>query len=286
MLFYIIFISQIFLLSWYLPKLMRERMQKVLLQYPEKDYPKLYVKSTEENQAMIKRYAVFNHVLIVVGLLVLLAMIAWEYSTKGQLSPMVPWAYFMLQMVPVVMLEVGACKSFKMMRKTNTKSTKTATIKPRRLFDFISPELCMVFFVLLLIAFGLVFYQYGFNEKALVNIVIILISNVFFAGMIYWNIYGKKMDPYQSEEDRLRTIKITVNSIIYISIAVNIFLASQMLIKIFDFTSLKTIVMSLYCQMIVLMSSYHRLNSIKLEDIDFEVYKDDVINDEQAAELK
>lgn len=286
MLFYIIFISQILLVSWYLPKLLRQRMQKVILQYPESDYPKLYVNSTEENQHMINRYALFNNILMVIGFCALSAIITWELSTKGQLSPLIPWAYFMLQMIPLFMLEVISCKSFKMMRKANTTSTKKATIKPRRFFDFVSLSLLMVFVFTMTAAFALVLYHYGLGEKSLANIAIIMVSNVFFAGVIYWNIYGKKMDPYQSENDRLNAIKITISSLIYIAIAVNVFLATQMLIKIFDFPSLKTIAMSLYCQMIVLMSSYHRLNSIKLEDIDFDVYKDDTSSDEQMAELK
>lgn len=61
---------------------------------------------------------------------------------------------------------------------------------------------------------------------------------------------------------------------IYVSIGVSIFLGAQMLIKIYDMSYLKPSVMSIYCQLILWASVGNRLKQLKLENIDFSVYKE------------
>jgi len=127
---------------------------------------------------------------------------------------------------------------------------------------------------MMLIAFTLTIVRYGLNSKSYQNIGIILVSNLFFAGVIYWNIYGRKQDPYLKSNDRLMQIQATVTSIIYVSIGVSIFLAINQLIKIYDLKFLMPSVMSIYCQLIVWASVGNKLKKIRIEDIDFSVYKE------------
>ena len=207
------------------------------------------------------------------GFSILSAMVTWANLTGGEISQMIPWAYFMLQMIPLIMLEISEFKSFKSMRLSNTNTTKKATIQPRKLFDFVSPKLLGFAIVVLLFAFTIVFYRYGFSEKFYTNTGIILATNLFFAGLIYWNIYGTKMDPYQTNKDRIKVLKVTVTSMTYVSIAVSVFLAVQMLINMFDLDFLEKSIMSVYCQLIVWASVGSRLKQLKIENIDFDVYK-------------
>jgi len=248
-------------------------MQTVMTSYPPDEYPKLYSGSIRAYKKTQQRYRFINRVLFTFGFSLMSAIVMWDYTTKGRISEMIPWAYFMLQMIPLMWLEVKEFKYFKAMRKGNTNTKKTATITPRRLFDFISPKLMGFALVMMLIAFSLVLVKYGFSDKAFENIIIIFATNFFFAGIIYWNIYGTKQNPYQSSEDRIKLIKITVKSLVYVSIGVSIFLSVQMLIKIYDLNHLKTSVMSIYCQLIMWASVGNRLKQLKLEDIDFNVYK-------------
>lgn len=251
-------------------------MQTVMVSYPPTEYPKLYSGSIEAYKKTHQRYSFINRVLITIGFSLMSAIIMWDYTTEGRISEMIPWLYFMLQMIPLMWLEIKESKYFKAMRKGNTNTKKTATIAPRKLFDFIPPKLMGFALVMMLIAFSLVFVKYGFSGNAFENIIIIFASNLLFSGIIYWNIYGTKLDPYQTSEDRIKQITITVKSMVYISIAVSIFLSVQMLIKIYDLSYLKTSVMSIYCQLILWTSIVNRLEQLKLEGIDFSVYKKEV----------
>lgn len=271
--FYLIFIVQICLVSWYFPMLFLIRMSTVLEKYPASEYPKLYIKSENSFRKKQIKFDRVNRILLIVGFSLLSAIVMWDYKTTDELSPMIPWAYFMLQMMPMLWLEVSEYKYFKSMRNDNTSSKKAANIRPRHLFDFVSKTMLSFVLIMMLIAFAIVLMRYGLSSKAFVNIIIILATNVFFAVMIYWTIYGKKQDPYQANKDRMQGIKVTVKSAVYVSIAVSIFLSVHMLIKIYDVGFLQPTVMSLYCQLIVWFSAKTRLEGLKLENIDFSVYK-------------
>jgi hypothetical protein len=134
-----------------------------------------------------------------------------------------------------------------------------------------------------MISTTIVFYRYGFTEKFYSNTGIILATNLFFAGLIYWTIYGKKMDPYQTNEDRIKVIKITVTSMFYVSIAVSVFLSVQMLVNMFEWDFIEKSIMSIYCQLIVWASVGSRLKQLKIENIDFDVYKSQEINEHNIS---
>ena len=273
--FYIIFLIQILLASWYIPTKILNRMKTVMHEYPPQQYPKLYAGSIGAYNKLQQRYQMINRILFTLGFSLLSAIVMWDYTTQGNINVMIPWAYFMIQMVPLMWLEIKEFKYFKAMRKGNTNTKKSATIIPRKLFDFLPQKLFGFAIVMMLGAFSLVIKQYGFKGNAIESIMIILATNLFFAGIIYWNIYGTKLDPYQTSEDRIKVIKVTVKSLVYVSIGVSIFLGAQMLIKLYDLDFLKPSVMSIYCQLILWASVGNRLKQIKIEDLDFSVYKTD-----------
>ncbi len=93
------------------------------------------------------------------------------------------------------------------MRSANALSTRKADLRPRRLLDFISPALLgavtltYVAFVLLIINVG----QFGFEWfGGYLNILGISLMNAFFAGIVYWQLFGNRnFDVYK--EDPLGT---------------------------------------------------------------------------------
>ena len=272
--FYIIFLSQILLASWFIPNKILLRMKTVMETYPPEEYPKLYSGTIDHYNKTQHKYKLLNSIMLTVGFSFMSAIVMWDYMSTGQISEMIPWLYFMLQMVPLLWLEVKECKYFRAMRNNNSSTTKTAVMTPRKLLDFISFKLLVSTIALMVMAFILVLVKYGFSGKSFENIIIILATNLFFAGVIYWHIYGKKQDPYQASEDRIKQIKVTVHSMVYVSIGVSIFLGVHMLIKIYDISYIKPSVMSIYCQLILWASVGNRLKQLKLENIDFSVYKE------------
>ena len=81
-LFYISFLSQIILMSYYFPNKLLERMQHVLTTYPPTTYPKLYPKSVEQYQMAQLAFKYVNRFILLLGFLILYAIIFWvNHST-------------------------------------------------------------------------------------------------------------------------------------------------------------------------------------------------------------
>ena len=71
--------------------------------------------------------------------LILLAMLFWYAASAGwELDDMVSY-YFLVQFLPMMVVEISAFNTFKLMRQADSRSTRVAELQPRHLFDFISP---------------------------------------------------------------------------------------------------------------------------------------------------
>ncbi|MCG8607739.1 hypothetical protein MJD09_22490 [bacterium] len=255
---------------------MLSRIQYVVEKYPPSKYPKLYPKPIEYYEKARRYYKNINSFILLAGLL-LLAMLVSE-SRSGEWDGAIVNTYFMVQFFPMMLMEIWSFKYYKLMRKTNSRTTRRAELQPRRLFDFISRTMmgmallmyfAFVVFVLYIRQFDYPWFGgYG-------NIVGVTAMNLFFTAIIAWNLYGKRRDPYQAYEDRVRQIELTVKSLVFISIVATIFLVIGITLSTFDLRHLNPIVTSLYLQLITVMSIGTVLRTFRVEDINFEVYKED-----------
>ena len=82
------------------------------------------------------------------------------------------------------------------------------------------------------------------------NIVGITGMNLFFAFIVAQTIYGKRKDPYQSNEDRDRLIEINFQALAFISIAATIFVSISIVLSALELRHLTPIVQSVYFQLI------------------------------------
>lgn len=191
-----------------------------------------------------------------------------------------PFFYFMVQVAPLMLVELSEFAYFKLMRKADSRTRRKAELHPRRLFDFISPTIfgTAIFMNIACIFYYLYIDQFQFhwgNDTFVISIALIAM-NALFAGIIYWNLSGKKMDPYQSSKDRIRQIENTVKSLVFVSIGASIFIMVTAGINEFNLDHLEPSIMSLYLQLIALVSVGTRLRTLRIENIDFDVYKEDV----------
>lgn len=191
-----------------------------------------------------------------------------------------PFFYFMVQVAPLMLVELSEFAYFKLMRKADSRTKRKAELHPRRLFDFISPTIfgTAIFMNIACIFYYLYIDQFQFhwaNDTFVISIALIAM-NALFAGIIYWNLSGKKMDPYQSSKDRIRQIENTVKSLVFVSIGASIFIMVTAGINEFNLDHLEPSIMSLYLQLIALVSVGTRLRTLRIENIDFDVYKEDV----------
>ena len=277
-LFYVIFLSQILLISFYYPRKMLSRIQYVFETYPPSKYPKLYPKPFEYYEKSQRNFRNMNLFILLAGLLLLVVLVG--YSRSGKWDGAIVTTYFMVQIFPMILIEIWALKYYKLMRKTDSRTTRKADLQPRRLFDFVSLTLFGValFVYIAFVVFILYMRQFNFPWfGGYGNIVGITMLNLFFAGIIAWNLYGKKRDPYQAYEDRRRQIELTVKSLVLISIAATVKIALVVILAALELRHLQPMVTSLYMQLIVVISTGTVLRTLRIEEINFQVYKEDPV---------
>jgi hypothetical protein len=273
-LFFFVFLSQILVISFYLPRTVLNRVKYVFEAYPPAKYPNLYPEPIEKYERAWRNYRNVNLFILLAGLL--LMPVLFGYSRSGEWDETIVTTYFMVQFSPMILMEIGALKYYKLMRKTDSRTTRKADLHPRRLFDFISPTLIglAIFVYFAFIGFILYVRQFEFPWfGGYWNIVIVTAGNIFFAGIIFWHLYGKKMDPYQAYEDRIRQIALTVKKVVFISIAVTLYLVIIVLLASLDLRSLQPTVLSLYLQLVAVIG----FRTLQIDTINFEVYKEDVL---------
>lgn len=278
-LFYIVFLSQIILVSYYYPSKILNRMRQVLEKYPPESYPKLYPKPDEYYEKWKFRYRIINLIIMLLGFIILIAIGYKDFYYEGNTSESIPVFYFMVQSFPLILMEISGFAYFKLMRKADVRTTRKADLQPRRLFDFVSP-VAVGFAILTNIACLFFFFyinefQFYFGSDAFVILLTLLASNAIYIGIIYFNLYGKKQDPYQDSKDRTRQVEVTVKSLVFMSIAAGIFLTLTKVIDSYGLESLEPIAMSIYLQFILVIGLGALLRKLRIENINFEVYRVD-----------
>jgi len=278
-LFYLVFLSQIWLLSFYYPGKILKRVRTVLKTYPPSKYPKLYNKSPDYYELGAKIYQVMNKIILLVGIVVICAIGSWDLSSDEEVEGVFTLLYFMLQMFPVMLMEFSGYAYFKQMRKLNIDGTRRADIQPRHLFDFVSPALVGLAVIINTACILFVFFldptPYEIGSDVFVISISLIATNVLFALIIRFNINGKKLDPYQSSKDRTRQIERAVKSLIGISIVASLFIMLNQGMEHFQLDYFEAVTMSLYLQFIAWLSLGAMLRTLRIEDINFDVYKEE-----------
>ena len=105
------------------------------------------------------------------------------------------------------------------------------------------------------------------------NIVAVTIMNLCFAGIMFWYMYGKNLNPLQAYQDRMKHIELMVKILVFVSIAATMFIAITVVLAALDLRNLQPITQSLYFQLlaVICLQGYYRSDYTK----NFEVYKED-----------
>ncbi len=275
-LFYLIFISQIWLLSYFYPRKILDRIRFVIKNHPPQEYPKLYPESLDKVQRVQQIYKFLNYIILAIGiwLLVDLAMLS-SADNHDNFNEGIPLMYGMVQFIPMMMLEVLGYKQFKLMKQKDTRTNRKAELQPRRLFAYVSPYLIFsaVVMYIFLIAFELYMTQYTVTFDFMIKIGSVSLANLLFIGITLFNLYGKKLDPYQATNERVKQTKFAIRSMVFISMFVSLFMMAQTLVNTYELGTVEIIINSLYFQVLAIFSIGRIIKNFKIEDIDFDVYK-------------
>ncbi len=288
LLFYAVFLSQIFLVSIYYPKKTIDRNRYILNTYPAAEYPKLYLNSYYVDPVKLikkglRRYAVMNGIIALFGLGILAAMALNGYlpsHIKENENLIFVLFFFMLQMVPHMLTELSTWRWYKLIREAYVGKTRTADLKPRHLFDFISPA--FVALAVFLYVGWLVFYIYEHRETTpwvwnqYVSIITVTAINLLFAFTIFRFLRGQKIDPYQASQDRQKHIGAVVKTHVYGSIGMSLFLIIMDLVNVYQLDRFEPVFLGAFLQLMAVVSLGTMLRSLNIKDINFDVYKADV----------
>lgn len=283
-LFNVVFITQIFLLSVYFPSRVVKRCQYVLKHYPASSHPKLYPKSSQFFARSMHYYKWINGFNFVLGWVIFYFINTDILQNENGINPLLPWAYFMLQMIPSQMLEFYGLRLAKLMKQQDTRSTKTAELRPRHLTDYISPSLLglviLSYVAFAWFAFYLTDFEFSFNGKAFLMCAILFSGYVFFYLIMKKLILGKNRDPYQTSEDRKKSISLTIKTFCFTMMACSAFMALILAADVFELKYIMPIMMSLFLQFLVIISLGYMLNKSRVEDINFDVYKNNGLSNQ------
>jgi uncharacterized membrane protein (DUF485 family) len=282
-LFYMVFLSQIFLISFYLPLVLLGRVRQVVEKYPPSRYPKLYSVPIEAADRALRFYRNMNFFVLFAGLaLVVIGIFLLPAERMRTLQEVTDFAsyefiltvYFFAQFCPVLIAVALGLPYFNLKRKADSRTTRRAELRRRRLSDFVSPTLfgLAVSVYLAFIVFVAYVRQFEFPWfGGYLNVVIITGVNLFFLGIAIRGVYGKKKDPYQAYEDRIRQIEFTLRTLLLVSIAVTVYTALGVTLKAIGLDSLTPIITSLYYQLLAVVS----FREFRIDNVNFDVYRED-----------
>jgi len=281
-LFYIAFLGQIYLISYYFPEKILRRMRFVLKTYPPAQYPRLYPKPIEFYQIGQWAFMIVNRYIIILGFVIMFVMLFVvdhsSFADDGFISEFWPAAYGAVQFLPLMFLEFSECNQFRLMRKANVSTTRTADLSRRHLFGFVSPRLFAAAIILVIATLQFDVYVLDFEirwgQDAAQRAAVLIVTNLLLFSVGAWNLHGRKSNPHQARDDRTRQISAALHSLLYVSMAMSIFFMTQTADDLFDLDFLDATLMSLYFQVIVVLSLGHVLRSLSLENVNFDVYRD------------
>lgn len=250
--FLVMFAVQVLVLSVLLPGMLARRVRMVLTRYPVEQFPQLYPEGSGSFAGGFAIYRALNWVAAVVGL----TLLAWLYGymqqpdwRAGRVAALAT-VYMAAQFIPLVLLGVTGAKLNRKFKSTFPEDKRRATLRPRGLFDFVSPAvvglaaLGYVMYVTLVLYIGRHPFR-GF-AGAMINIGIITLTYALMGLFIYLALYGRKRSPLQTQANRLRTIEIGVKGCVYTCLAIVVLMSLTLTLQMFELMRWQPFALSVY----------------------------------------
>jgi hypothetical protein len=238
--FLAMFIVQLIVLSILFPARLSGRIQAIRTKYPPHQYPQLYPRGPEAGQRFLLMYRLLNTAVAVAGLGLLVWFFRYTQRPDWDDGPVeaLDSAFFLLQMIPVMVLGLVGARANKALRNTLENETRRATLQRRGLFDFVSPLIVFLTVLGYLLFAGFLFYvqKHPFPGFAgfWINIAGVTAIYAAMSFVIYRTMYGMKSNPLQSHADRLRMIEVIVKSCVYSCLACVVFISVNFTLVLLD----------------------------------------------------
>ena len=217
-LFYLVYISQIVLISVVIPFWAVKRVNHMLDNYPPENYAKLYPVSTTTIKYAINTFKLLSAMVVLIGGVIIGITVAnsadelmnWDSQSMLTIT-------FFLQLLPFLYLGLSGVKYQQLMRKVSQSTQRKANLKPRKVSDYVSKHLLVAAMVSFLAYTLMVVYIQQNPFPGFVgywNILFVLLLNAFYFFMVHRIISGRKSDPHQAQEDRMIHLSLVAKLLI------------------------------------------------------------------------
>ena len=272
-LLYMVFIVQVGFISLYMPLNIKNKIKKMINEYPPEQYPKLYPVSVDAIKMGLTIFNGFNWVVFMMGVWI---VIYGAYSQSSEMlnvdSSAVLMGFFLLQWLPYLILEVTSFKYLKLMRLANTQSLRKANLTPRRFFDYFRTidKVILVSSHVLFILVIEYFNQHPFDGfGGYENLMVLIFMDVFVSSILAWNVYGKNKNPHASIGDRNKQVEKMVKMMMMSIGLVVLFASVQLIMSATGIRHLLDLFLAVYFILISIVS----FQAYSIDKVDFEVYK-------------
>lgn len=274
--FHLVFLSQVLLISYLLPRQVLRRMRHVAATYPPAEYPRLYPVPLEQVEAAQETYRAWNRAVLAVGLaLVAIGILVPTEDMLGWDTLSVMTLYLMLQLSPLLVALRPGFLYFNPLRVRDTRKRRSAELAPRRLFDFVSPMAAAsaiglyVAFVFFIVAVDQLDYPWF---GGYLNVVGITVIDLLCVASIVYSLRARRRDPFQSSSDRRRHVGFAVRLAVFTSVAATLSVAISIGLALLELRDYIPIFKSLYFMLLAVVC----FRQFRIDGVDFEVYREEV----------
>jgi len=272
-LLYIAFLGQTFVISYYFPRKILDKINKSMAQHPRIDYPKLYPVADNVINTQLKTFKLFSFLVVVIGIGILaISIVNRSEDLIGWDDQAVLVCFVMLQYLPILFLGTQGYYYLKLMREQNTSEHRIADLKPRKLLNFVSKPLITTAIISYSFCILTVLYFIKYPFDGFAGLINILGVSGIYAGLsvgIYQKLYGKKRNPLQTSEDRSFETTVVIKLLVLTAICSSLYLGISLILASMDLRDLGNVIYSVYLQAFIV----YVYQVMKFDQVDYSVYK-------------
>ena len=235
-------------------------------------YPGVDLRSVQER--FLTQYRALITGLAVLGLFLL----GWLFSymrrpdwDDGPVEVLVTVHFLAAHMLPFAFLLWAGVRFNKKHKRPVTEAKRTAILQRRGLFDFVSPlaVFLAVFSYFLFAALLIYIQQYPFPGFAgLITFGAVTLIYAVNAATVYWMLYGRKSNPFETHAGRLHTIGLAVKSSVYSCIVIVVFLSLNFSLRLLDLQRWEPFALSSFFVICALVASMGYAAPLRKPEVD------------------
>ena len=270
------FTVQILVMSVLLPAWFIRYLRVQAARFPAERLAQLYpgVDLGRAQKRFLTQYRALTTGIAVLGLLLL----GWLFSymrrpdwDEGPVEVLVTVHFLVAQMLPLVLVVWVGVRFNKEHKRSLPEGKRTAILQRRGLFDFVSPFIVFlaVLSYFLFAAFVIYIQQHPFPGFAgLINLGAITLVYAVNAITVYWMLYGRKANPFETHAGRLHTIGLTVKSSVYSCIIIVVYLSLNFSLRLLDLKRWEPFSLSVFFVICALVASMGYAAPLRKPEVD------------------